>query len=69
MARIERGCASLLRTRFRLVVTDLGGAAIDIDTEADYLAAQARFAEWRDAQEKRAGVLPAGSEPREPGSA
>ncbi len=53
MARIEKGCASLLRTRFRFVVTELGGAAIDIDTEEDYEAARARFSEWRDAQLKR----------------
>jgi len=68
MARIERGCANLLRTRFRFVVTDLGGAAIDIDSESDYLAARARFAEWRAAQAKRAGALPAGDDSPEPGA-
>ncbi len=59
MARIEKGCGSLLRTRFRFVVTEVGGAAIDIDTEEDYEAANARFAEWRAAQEERAGALAA----------
>jgi hypothetical protein len=61
MARIEKGCGSLLRTRFRFVVTEVGGAAIDIDTEEDYEAANARFAEWRAAQEERAGALAAGA--------
>jgi len=67
MARIEKGCGSLLRTRYRFVVTEVGGAAIDIDTEEDCDAARERFAEWRDAQAKRGealhGALRAGDSP------
>ena len=38
-------------------MTELGGAAIDIDTEGDYDAARERFAEWCDAQAKRGEAL------------
>ncbi len=66
-ARIERGVSGLLRAAFRLVVTEAGGCAIDIDTEPEYDAARQRYAEWRAAQEERAlrlygpPGLPAGS--------
>jgi hypothetical protein len=54
IARIERGCGDLLRTRFRFVVTQAGGAAIDIDNDADFDVASERFAEWSKAQAARA---------------
>ena len=57
MARIERGCSDLLRTRFRFAVTEIGGCAVDIDTEPDFDAAVARAAEWREAQARRAEAL------------
>ena len=47
IARIERGCSSLLRARFRFLVTDAGGCAVDIDNEHDYDVAKLRCAEWR----------------------
>jgi hypothetical protein len=49
--------SGLLRADFRLVVTEGGGCAIDIDTEAEYDAARQRWAEWRAAQEERAARL------------
>jgi hypothetical protein len=57
MARIERGCSDLLRTRFRFAVTEVGGCAVDIDTEPDFDAAVARASEWREAQARRAAAL------------
>jgi len=57
LARIEAGCSDLLRTSFRLVVTQAGGAAIDIDNEHDYDVAKLRFAEWSKAQSERAERL------------
>lgn len=47
---ISRG----LGTRFRLVITDLGGSAIDVDNDQDYHAIQARFDEWHQMQEQLA---------------
>ena len=78
IARTEAAVSRLLRTRFRFVLTEIGGSAIDIDTEAEYDAARARFAEWTEAQQARAealvGELPplpaeAGRAPRESGGA
>ena len=57
MARIEAGCSALLRARFRFVVTELGGCAVDIDNERDYDAARARFETWRERQRARAEAL------------
>lgn len=62
MARIERGCSALLRTRFRFIVTEGGGCAVDIDNESDFDAARDQFDAWRDRQlarvEARYGPLP-----------
>jgi GTP:adenosylcobinamide-phosphate guanylyltransferase len=68
IARIEAGCSDLLRASFRFVVTEVGGAAIDIDNDHDYDVAKLRFAEWSKAQAVRAeralaAALPAGAEP------
>jgi hypothetical protein len=57
LARVERACGDLLRTRFRFVVTEVGGCAIDIDTEEDCDAARLRFEEWSKAQQLRAAQL------------
>jgi molybdopterin-guanine dinucleotide biosynthesis protein A len=56
-SRIERGVSSLLRASFRLVVTEAGGCAVDVDNERDFEAARQRFAEWSAAQRKRADDL------------
>ena len=53
-ARIETGCSSLLGTSFRFAITEVGGCAIDIDLEADYDTAVARFDEWTASQAARA---------------
>ncbi len=55
--RIERGCSDLLGTRFRFVLTEVGGCAIDIDTDEDYEASVARFRAWRERQAERAERL------------
>ncbi len=53
----ERIIASGLGTRFRIVTTDLGGSAIDVDNEDDYQAIVARFDEWHLMQEQLAEPL------------
>jgi CTP:molybdopterin cytidylyltransferase MocA len=55
--------AKLLDTKFVLVVTESGGCALDIDTEAEYDAMSSRFSEWKKDQQARSerlfGRLPA----------
>ncbi len=62
IARVEQAVSSLLGTRFRFVVTEFAGAAVDIDNDADYEAARLRFGEWRKRElakgEARVGALP-----------
>jgi hypothetical protein len=66
MERVERIISKLLDTRFRFITVETGGAAIDVDTEAEYDAVRERYQEWRSLQEKRAtalyGALSAGAE-------
>lgn len=57
LARTEEAVSRLLQTRFRFVVTDVGGCAIDVDTEQEYDAVKARFDEWAQAQQERARAL------------
>jgi hypothetical protein len=57
IARIEATVSRLLRTRFRFVVTEGGGCAIDLDNEADYESARARFATWMERQRARVQAL------------
>lgn len=57
LERTERACSALLDTRFRFVATEVGGCAVDIDNEGDFDSAEARFAEWREAQARRAERL------------
>jgi hypothetical protein len=66
LSRTEQSIGRLLQTRFRFVVTEVGGSAIDVDTEQEYDAVRARFQEWTDAQIARAKTvagrqLPSGS--------
>ncbi|MFQ5515509.1 MAG: nucleotidyltransferase family protein [Myxococcota bacterium] len=49
----ERAIGVLLRTRCRLVFTELGGAALDIDNDADLLVAEKMAPVWRAAQMRR----------------
>lgn len=50
---IERIISRLLDTRFAFIVTEVGGSAIDVDTEEEYDAVCERFAEWSALQERR----------------
>jgi GTP:adenosylcobinamide-phosphate guanylyltransferase len=70
-ARIERGVSSLLGGEFRLIVTEAGGCAVDIDTEQDFDAAKLCFDTWWKAQRERAAhvyaaALPPGRDGSEP---
>lgn len=53
IARVEKGVSGLLRTRFRFVVTEGGGCAVDLDNEEDYDAAAACYARWLARQHAR----------------
>ena len=54
LQRAEGLISRLLDTRFGFVVTEVGGAAIDVDTEAEYDAVCERYEEWRALQGERA---------------
>lgn len=56
-ARVERAVSALLGTRFRFVLTDVGGCAVDVDNEHDFDVARQRYDEWRAAQRGRAEKL------------
>ena len=56
-ARIDRACSQLLATRFRLIVTEVGGCGIDIDNERDVDTARERFEEWAKQQAQHAAEL------------
>jgi hypothetical protein len=62
LPRIERGITGLLGGKFRFVITEAGGCAVDIDNEGDYDIAEERYEEWRKTQLERAeriyGPLP-----------
>lgn len=53
----EQAVSGLLQTRFRFIVTEVGGCAIDVDTEEEYDAVRVRFQEWTEAQIERAKML------------
>jgi hypothetical protein len=55
--RIERGIGGLLGGSFRLIVTEAGGAAFDVDSEEEYDALRARFEIWWKEQNQRAEQL------------
>lgn len=57
MARIEKGISGLLRTRFRFVVTEGGGCAVDLDNEEDYEAARACLEPWLARQRARVATV------------
>ena len=57
LARAEDGVSRLLQTRCRFVFTELGGCAIDVDTEREYDAVQERFEEWNEALKARAKAI------------
>ena len=47
LATIERASSALLRTRFRTVTTELGGAAIDVDNDADLEVVEKMLERWK----------------------
>ena len=55
--RNEQVVSRVLDTRFRFVVTDAGGSAIDVDTDQEYDAVEQRFEEWMRTQRERAEAL------------
>jgi MobA-like NTP transferase domain len=54
LARNEGVVSRVLDTRFRFVITEAGGCAIDVDTESDYDAVRAGFEHWWALQQQRA---------------
>jgi len=56
-AKIDRACSSLLKTRVRLVVTEVGGCGVDIDNAHDLDVARRNFERWAHDQEARAEAL------------
>ncbi|MBM4385103.1 MAG: NTP transferase domain-containing protein [Deltaproteobacteria bacterium] len=55
--RINRACSQLLATRFQLIVTEVGGSGLDIDSERDIDIARERFEEWTTQQAEYAATL------------
>jgi GTP:adenosylcobinamide-phosphate guanylyltransferase len=51
---IERAASALLRTRFVTVTTELGGAAIDVDNEADLEIVEKMLERWKAMQARDA---------------
>jgi len=47
LSAIERASSALLRTRFRTVTTELGGAAIDVDNESDLEIVEKMLERWK----------------------
>jgi GTP:adenosylcobinamide-phosphate guanylyltransferase len=47
---VERGMGAMLRTKLRFIVTEFGGAAIDIDNEADLAVAEKMLDRWKEMQ-------------------
>ena len=54
LAMIERAASALLRTRFTTVTTELGGAAIDVDNEADLEVVEKMLERWKAMQARHA---------------
>ncbi len=51
---VQRCISQLMKTRFSIAFTTLGGATLDIDGEHDYEVINQRFFEWMDYQEQKA---------------
>jgi hypothetical protein len=54
LATIERASSALLRTRFKAVTTELGGAAIDVDNEQDLEVVEKMLERWKAVQARLA---------------
>lgn len=44
--RVERLVSSLLNTRFKIAETTVGGAALDVDNEKDYMTLSIMYKDW-----------------------
>jgi len=53
----EWGISKLLDCRFRFSVSDVGGCAIDVDTEEEYELVQRSFEKWAKLERERATAL------------
>lgn len=51
---IERVVSSLIKARFRLVETTVGGAALDVDNERDYMTLSVMYRDWMNLIRQRA---------------
>lgn len=49
--------SKLLDCRFRFIVSDVGGCAIDVDTEEEYERVQCNFEKWTKLERERAAAL------------
>ena len=58
LGRIERGISGLLQTRFRTVSTALGGAALDVDNDADFEVVDKMLFRWKERQARLARLSP-----------
>ncbi len=56
--------SKLLRARFTVARTSLGGATLDVDCEEDFETIKDRFSEWMDHQRETADRLSIGAPPR-----
>jgi hypothetical protein len=57
LKRNEWGISKLLKCHFRFVVSELGGCAIDVDTEEEYDQVQKNFDKWTAHEQERAEAL------------
>jgi hypothetical protein len=57
LRRNEWGISKLLDCRFRFVVSEVGGCAIDVDTEEEYDQVQANFEVWTKQENARASAM------------
>ena len=55
--RVEAAVSKLLATRLRFIATEVGGCAVDVDTEQEYDTVRQCFAEWSKSQAVRAEAL------------
>ena len=57
LATNEWGISKLMKCRFRFVVSEVGGCAIDVDTEDEYDHVERNFARWMRLERERADAL------------
>ncbi|MCP5059670.1 MAG: NTP transferase domain-containing protein [bacterium] len=55
--RVERALGALLKARIRVVITEGGGCAVDVDNERDFDVMQERWDDWHARQQKTVEAL------------